>query len=152
MKSTVMPMIKQQLLDLKASAIITVYHRQNVTKTYRSYTVPSTIVANTVAFRQAEQANADGSYCIVMTFTFGEASFGSIDIVDPIFEGLQYFELAARVTISTFNELFIGDLAFLAMLVGMNNSSGAHCLMCMMGRGKFNCPLHQQLVFRTKES
>jgi hypothetical protein len=151
MNSTVMPMIKQQLVDLKASAIITVYHQRNTTKIFRSYTVPSTILAHTVAFRQGGQVRADGSLCPSMTFAFGEAAFGSLEIDDPIFEGVHYFELGARVTISTFNELFIGDLAFLAMLIGMNNSSGAHCLMCMMGRSEFNCPLHEQLVFRTKE-
>jgi hypothetical protein len=86
-----------------------------------------------------------------MTFAYGQGSFGSITIDDPIFDGVKHFELGAKLVISTFNELFIGDLAFLAMLVGMNNSSGAHCLMCMMTRSELNCPLHHQLELRTKE-
>jgi hypothetical protein len=55
------------------------------------------------------------------------------------------------MTVSRFNELFIGDLAFLAMLIGMNSSSGTHCLLCMKSKAEFNCN-HQSLVPRTKES
>ena len=69
-----------------------------------------------------------------------------------MFADVPYFELAAKVVINSFNELYIGDLAFLAMLIGMNNSSGAHCLVCTSKASEFNCPLHTELVPRTKES
>jgi hypothetical protein len=89
-----------------------------------------------------------------MTFAYGDVhdtlSFGSIDIKDPVFFNVPYFELEAQVIITTFNELFIGDLAFLAMLIGMNNSSAAHCLLCMFKGSQFNCN-HNSLMRRTKE-
>ena len=37
------------------------------------------------------------------------------------------------------------------MLIGMNNSSGSHCLMCMFKGSQFNCN-HNSLTKRTKES
>jgi hypothetical protein len=49
---------------------------------------------------------------------------------------------------------FIGDLAFLAMLIGMNHSAGDHCLMCKLKGSKFNCT-HSNvnlLELRTNES
>jgi hypothetical protein len=154
MNNTVMPMVKQQLNDLKKSSIITVYHSTNPTKAFRSYTVPSSIRPTTVAFLQDTVAGS-GEARILMTFAFGDhgqqETFGSIEIKDPVFDGIPYFQLAAKVVISTFNELFIGDLAFLAMLIGMNNSSGAHCLICMLKKSDFNCD-HTQLTPRTKES
>lgn len=64
-----------------------------------------------------------------MTFAYYDGSsgdhleFGSISLKEPL-NDVPYFELAAVMTVSRFNELFIGDLAFLAMLIGMNNSSG----------------------------
>jgi hypothetical protein len=153
MDSTVMPIIKQQLIDLKGSSIVTVYHWNNYTKIFRSYTVPAAINPQTVAFQQGDDDGDDGngSSIATMTFAYEQGSFGSITIDDPVFDGVKHFQLGAKVVISTFNELFIGNLAFLAMLIGMNNSSGAHCLMCMMTRSEFNCPLHHQLELRTKE-
>jgi hypothetical protein len=160
MNNTVMPMVKDQLNALKQSSIVTVYHKVNPTKAFRSYTVPSSIRPTTVAFLQetvtsnAVDNNSEETRT-TMTYSFGDTQqqqcFGSITIDDPVFEGVPYFELAARVVISAFNELFIGDLAFLAMLIGMNNSSGQHCLICMMKKRQFNCE-HTQLTPRTKES
>jgi hypothetical protein len=80
-----------------------------------------------------------------------QASVGSLVIDNALFIGVPFFELRAQLVITTFNELFIGDLAFLAMLIGMNKSSGAHCLMCMFKASEFNCPVHTALPLRSKE-
>ena len=58
---------------------------------------------------------------------------------------------ASNFVISSFNELFIGDLAFLAMLIGMNHSAGSHCLMCLMKASEFNSTSNE-LNLRTKQS
>jgi hypothetical protein len=153
MNNTVMPMVKQQLIERKQSSIVTVYHTKNPIKAFRSYTVPSSIRPTTVAFLQETTTGSDK--VIIMTFAYGDTPrqeiFGSIRIDDPVLRHVPFFELGAKVVISTFNELFIGDLAFLAMLIGMNNSSGAHCLICMLKKSQFNCE-HTQLTPRTKES
>jgi hypothetical protein len=87
-----------------------------------------------------------------MTFSHGTAAtFGSIDIDNPVFLGVRFFELGANVVINEFNELFIGDLAFLAMLIGMNHSAGDHCLMCTLKESEFNCSA-TDMTLRTKES
>jgi hypothetical protein len=54
------------------------------------------------------------------------------------------------LTISKFNECFIGDLAFLAMLLGMKNSSGDHCLVCKKKGKEFNCIHTAESTKRTK--
>ena len=147
-----MPIIKQQISDLESTSIITVHHRRNLMKVFRSYSVPSTILVHTVFFRH-EQAVTDvnGSILhspILMTFSYGDSSsIGSLQIDDTVFDGVKYFELGAKVVISSFNSLFIGDLAFLAMLIGMNSSSGSHCLLCMTSRKDFNrstCPPNER--------
>jgi hypothetical protein len=160
MDNTVMPLIKQQLVDLQGSSLVVVYHQKNVSKAYRSYMVPSSIRPGTMAFLQEtdqEAMDIDGdnnNRPIRMTFAYGgvnELSFGSISIDDPVFKDVPFFELHAKIIVTAFNELFIGDLAFLAMLIGMNNSSGAHCLMCMFKGSQFNCN-HNSVTKRTKES
>jgi hypothetical protein len=160
MNSTVMPMIKQQLTDLQRSSVVVVYHQKNMTKTFRSYIVPSSIRPATIAFLQqtneaAVAGTVNNNNSITMTFAYGEditaPTFGSIKIQDPVFIDVPHFELGAKIIVSCFNELFIGDLAFLAMLIGMNNSSGAHCLMCMFKGTQFNCN-HNSITKRTKES
>jgi hypothetical protein len=149
MNSTIMPMVKQQLKEIKQSSVVTVYHTSNMKKVFRSYTVPSTIRPGTIAFmpRTIEGTN---NVCPMMTFSYGGATstFGSVNVDNPIFTGIPYFELGAKVIISEFNEFFIGDLAFLAMLIGMNHSSGSHCLMCMMKGSEFN--FEHDLELRTR--
>ena len=147
MDSTVMPKVKEQLLELKHSSVVTVYHQLNMTNAFRSYVVPSTIRPGTIGFIVQDA----GMQIITMTFSHGKiGTFGSIEIDDPVFTGVPYYELGARVVISGFNELFIGDLAFLAMLIGMNHSSGSHCLMCMKKGSEFNCD-HNINNLQTKE-
>jgi hypothetical protein len=117
--------------------------------------VPSSTRPQTIAFLQ--KTNDDQSASSSMTFAFGdtgtEPQFGSVVLDDPVFADVPFFELGAKVVISSFNELFIGDLAFLAMLIGMNNSSGAHCLMCLSKGADFNCPHADTMAqLRTKAS
>ena len=155
MDATVMPLVKQQLTSIKESAVVTVYHRKNWMTAFRSYVVPNTIRPATLAFSNG--ANVEGqSPMIQLSFAYGNEgdplAFGSHNIDDPVFQGAQWFELGAKVVITTFNELFIGDLAFLAMLIGMNHSSASHdCLLCLAKASQFNCN-HQKLTMRTKES
>jgi hypothetical protein len=120
MNQTVMPTIKQQLLQLQQSSLVTVFHTRNMQNCFRSFMVPSSIRPSTIAFL-LKTINGDNIPC--MTFAHGEEPnpiFGSIDIVDQVFHDIPFFELGAKVTVTKFNELFIGDLAFLAMLIGMN--------------------------------
>ena len=139
MNKTIMPRVKQQLIELDNSSMVTVYHRTNFTKAFRSYMVPSTISTSTIAFKRVE---GEGEYTnlgsILMTYSFGnnqqQPSFGSIRVDDPVF---------AEVVISFLKQLFIGDLAFLAMLVGMNHSAGAHCLLCTSKASEFNCTIEK---------
>ena len=85
-----------------------------------------------------------------MTYSFGnnqqQPSFGSIRVDDPAFADVPHFELEAKVVISSFKQLFIGDLAFLAILVGMNHSAGAHCLLCTSKASEFNCTIEKTTV------
>ena len=68
MKSTVMPMVKKQLKELQESAVVTVYQRTNITKVFRSYTVPSTIHPGTIAFLEG---TIEGTNDLVTRMTFG---------------------------------------------------------------------------------
>ena len=153
MDSTVMPMVKQQLKEVKESSVVTVYHRPNFKTAFRSYAVPRTIHPGTIGFIQG---TIEGTNTLVTTMTFahGEGpTFGSITIDDPIFVGVPFYELGAKVVINEFNEVFIGDLAFFVMLTGMDHSAGAHCLMCTLKASEFNLDhgsIHQTL--RTKEN
>jgi hypothetical protein len=156
MDNTVMPLIKEQLNELKGSSIICVYNAKNMTKSFRSYTVPTTIRTSTIGFVPPNPDVPNST--VTMTYCYGDnqtgeaPSFGSLAVDDVRLLGVPFFELRARLVVTTFNELFIGDLAFLAMLIGMNKSSGAHCLMCMNKASEFNCPMHTELPVRTKEA
>lgn len=52
---------------------------------------------------------------------------------------LQLSDLRKTLVVNGFNDLCIGDLAFLAMLIGMSNSDGEYCLLCDKIASPFNC-------------
>jgi hypothetical protein len=88
-----------------------------------------------------------------MSFAYGEdiqqPRFGFVTVEDEQLLSVPYYTLEARMVVSNFHEMFIGDLAFLAMLVRMNNSAGQHCLLCMHTASNFACP-HNTLEPQTK--
>lgn len=61
-----------------------------------------------------------------MQYTYGEhhiLSFGQLDLSLEMFDGIKTSDLCGKVVVASFNLLFIGDLAFLAMLLGMVGSA-----------------------------
>jgi len=69
----------------------------------------------------------------------------------PLEDVASFVGFRATVVVSNFHDMHVGDLAFLAMAIGMNNSAGAHCVHCFKGASQFNCELTPQDV-RTKAS
>jgi hypothetical protein len=131
MDNTVMPVIKQQIMDLKASSVIDVYHTKDMTRSYQSYTVPATIKSNTIGFVPPPPDVPNGT--ITMTYSYinntGDgATFGSLAIDDVKLQGVPFFELRAKVVVTTFNELFIGDLALLPCNANRNEQELRHSL------------------------
>jgi uncharacterized protein YbbC (DUF1343 family) len=121
------------------------------------YTVPTTIRKTSIGFVPPNPDVPDSTVTMTYSYTGDNqtglvASFGSLAVDDVRLLGVPFFELHARLVVTTFNELFIGDLAFLVMLIGMDKSSGAHCLMCMFKGSEFNCPMHTELPVCTKEA
>ena len=43
--------------------------------------------------------------------------------------------------VSNFYDLYIGDIAFLATILGMESSEACYCLLCTLGASQFNCDL-----------
>ena len=43
---------------------------------------------------------------------------------------LETFQLGAKKVISNFYDLYVGDIAFLATLLGMEGAEGSRCLQC----------------------
>jgi hypothetical protein len=152
MDATVMPQVKDQLFILRWSSLVTVYHKLRMRECFRSCMVPASINKFIIGF--ITKTDDYGNKFVSTTFAHGKAqqlTFGYIDLLDSMFMDVHQHDLAAQITIGCFNELFLGDLAFLAMLIGMNNSSGSHCLMCLRTRSEFNCN-HNQCTKRTRET
>jgi len=53
---------------------------------------------------------------------------------------------------SQFHDLHVGDLAFLAMCLGVNNSAGQHCVACEKIARQFDCEQMHENKFRAKAS
>ena len=68
------------------------------------------------------------------------------------FDTNQFVSFRVKEVASNFNDLYVGDLAFLAMAIGMKNSSGAHCAHCLLKASEFNVDMQLPNDARTKAS
>jgi len=67
-------------------------------------------------------------------------------------EHLPVGDIQVKRVITHFHDLCVGDLAFLAMAIGMNNSAGAHCVHCKRPAKSFDCQQIGPQDMRTKAS
>ena len=90
----------------------------------------------------------------VLTYNVGaqQRTINIRDYFDTDSATFSFRDVAVIKVISNFNDLYVGDLAFLAMTIGMNNSSGAHCIHCKRKAREFNCNQIQGHEIRTKAS
>ena len=54
---------------------------------------------------------------------------------------VQVWNLRVKRVVSNFYDLYIGDIAFLATILGMESSKACYCLLCTLGASQFNCDL-----------
>jgi hypothetical protein len=144
---TIMPKIKREITELDTSAVLTVFDCLRPRQAYHSFIVPSTIHLSTIAFTEAPKT-LRFAYSGHSDEPPGHRVIQLDDVL--IFKDISHLQLSAKLVVRNFNQLYVGDLAFLAMLIGMNNSAGDHCLLCMHKGSEFNCD-HSSMERRTKE-
>ena len=141
LSNTVMPRLRRQLIDLKDSCAIVVYCRKEPRALRKAILVPKT-------FERA-------STCINTHFLIYQvgAEERSIDLHNYFDNDAASFDdFRVTVVISNFHDLYVGDLAFLCMAVGMNHSDGAHCAHCTTKARDFNVQQIEADQIRTRAS
>ena len=150
LSNTVLPQVRRHINSLKKSSVLTVYHKNDERK-FKSFIVPASIERCTAVIITGGDSNKKAHLKYVYTDDNGEIQ-QQIEDISLHFTDVPFFLLNARVVLSTFHDFYIGDLAFLAMLLGMTNSSGHHCLLCEAPAKDFNCHPDTTLSkLRTKE-
>ena len=90
------------------------------------------------------------------TLTYTQAGVQKTIDLTPYFnveeDDFNLQDFRAKKIISVFHDLYVGDLAFLSMSIGMNNSSGAHCVLCKRKAREFNVDQLSPEDIRTKVS
>ena len=142
LSNTVMPRIREQLIQLRNSCVLLVYRDMKARQQRKAFVVPKNFLRHTLGIQHS-----------FLRFRVDRTEH-AIDLrhyfdVEDI---LCWASFRVSVVISNFNDLYVGDLAFLAMATGMNNSSGAHCIHCLKKASKFNCDAVQPQEVRTKAS
>jgi len=145
LSSTIMTMIKTQLINLRNCSACVVHSRRDPRKTRKTFLLPKELQTTSVqndhlvcSVRLHQRAICLAPHFNVEFGTNGTGAFSSCD-------------LSVIKVISNFNDLRVGDLAFLSVAIGVNNSSGAHCMHCEKKAREFNSPV-QQHDMRTKAS
>ena len=135
LQNTVMPSMRTQMIRLQQSSVVVVYDYTNL-KRFKSYVVFKSINYLSVRFVYNNANGADERP--TMCYGYGGGNTDSIDLTTH-FPDVPIFRFRMTPVISTFHDLYVGDLAFQAMLIGMKNSSGDHCLLCRYKAAQFNC-------------
>jgi hypothetical protein len=127
LKNTVMPEANRIYKKLKQSSILLAYDRRNPTF-QKAFIVPSDIQQNSIRFDMTGTLNymADEWHSVILPETR-----------KPAVEQLANMEF--KVVVKSFQGFLIGDLAFLATVLGLNNSDGYHCVLCEQNGRSFNC-------------
>ena len=151
LQNTVMPSIRSQLIQLQQSSVVVVYNCRNPYE-FKSYCVVKGMALASIQFATMNRNTADESH--TMTYQSG-GGYNNVVNMTSYFKNVPLYDLRVKVVVSNFHDLYVGDLAFQAMLVGMNHSSGDHCLLCRYKAAEFNCEPHhtrEEATIRSKES
>ena len=143
LSNTAMPRLKQQLVQLRNSSAIVVYSYKEPVKYRKAFLVPKNCALNNMVFENNNLRYQTGA---------NERTILLSEYFDFTADDLSLTDLRATCIITNFNDLYVGDLAFLAMAIGMNNSAGAHCIQCVKKASDFNCDVIRPEDVRTKAS
>ena len=142
--NTVMPQTKGQMAQLRNSFALLVFSVREPTKCHKVFLIPKSRDMCSV------HVSVDQLVCRVGPNQRSIGLTGCFATDDGI--AVPFHDFRVTAIISNFNDLHVGDLAFLAVAIGMNDSAGAHCVHCFLPASKFNCETIHPQDIQTKAS
>ena len=145
LSNTVMPQLKGQMVQLRNSCAVVLFSENDPRRYRKVFLIPKNYDQYTAHVRGNQ-----------LVYRVGQTE-RTIDL-NVYFEtevpgvAVPFHDFRIRKIVSNFNDLYVGDLAFLAMSIGMNNSAGAHCVHCFTKSSNFNCQTMHPQDARTKAS
>jgi hypothetical protein len=144
LQRTVLPQVRGDINQLRGSSVVLVFDVRNPRQCFKSYLVPRTVFRETIIVTKQATDNA-----IVLKYLYRNkfgASIESIIDISGDFQELPAHQLSVKMIVTNFHDFYVGDLQFLANLLGMTNSERYHCLMCEMTADKFNLPNNNTVI------
>ena len=141
--NTIMPRVKAQMTDLRNCAAFALCSTRQPKKHKKVFLLPRGLNEREVNVQNGALA------CTVI----GHQRTINVGVCfDTEADDFSCQHLMLVKVISKFHDLYVGDLVFLCVAVGMNNSDGAHCLHCKKKAHQFNCESIAPEDVRTKAS
>ena len=144
LEETIMPKLDKEIQEIQKGKVVLVHDKEERTgkmTKWKSYIVPNTTNMNNLYI--------DDNNCIKVNDSY------TIDLnQEKRFKGIQDFsKFKVDVIVDNFYDFYIGDIVFLSLLLGMENSDGSHCIYCERKQRDFNCNIHTDPnKIRTKEN
>ena len=126
---TIMKELSAQIKEIQKACTILVHDRNPKTgkmEHWKSYLVPRTSNINNLRIDENNKIRIDDNCTIDLN-------------KEKRFEGADFKSFKVEVIVNNFYDFYIGDLAFLAMLLGMPNAETKHCILCELLFHGFNC-------------
>ncbi len=139
LKETVMPRLESDIAKVQASCAIVLYNGTDIKGPRKVYLVPKGINANTVTF--LDGGLGDGGGGGIQFHVTGQSDPVTIPFLgrSPITR-VKRWNLQVKKIVSNFYNFYIGTIAFLATILGMEGSKAYYCLLCAAGAILgFNC-------------
>jgi hypothetical protein len=133
LKATVVPRMAKYIAKVHESCAIIVHDASDIGEgpSRKACLVPKSIRMKSAAFLDGGrmQFHVDGKPDpVIIDF-----------LLDSPMTWVQQWNLRVKRVASNFCDFCIGDIAFLATILGMESSEACHCLLCASGTNKFNC-------------
>jgi hypothetical protein len=138
LQRTVMPQVRIDINELRGSSVVAVYDTTSPRDRFKCCAVPKTVMLETLFVMQ--QPNKNNSIVLKYHYRniFGESEERTINL-DSDFE-VSAHQLNVKLVVTNFHDFYVGDLAFLAMLLGMVRSEHQQCILCTTRATDFNLP------------
>jgi hypothetical protein len=133
LEQTIMPKLDEHVRAMQNISVIVVHDKTNLEQR-KSHLVPNNIDMNSIIFTPENKL-----VCLI------EGSEEQVEVDVDLWEDSSCWNLViATKVMSKWNDLYVGDLAFLALCLGMVSSNSCHCIFCERNGRTFNCDCHAE--------
>jgi hypothetical protein len=132
LEQTIAPKLDEHMRAMQNGSVVVVHDKTNLEQR-KSHLVPTNIDMKSIKFTPENKL-----VCRI------DGSDEQVEVDVDLWEDSSCWNLLVTKVMSKWNDLHVGDLALLALCLGMVSSDCHHCIFCEWNGRTFNCDCHAE--------